>query len=240
MKGRFEAFFTTQNNRLSQIELRYTALLNGSIAPVDVPRKLTKLLKIYAELLEVDRAYLKKSLNRVFTYNPSEKKELLEIEDAFFKSTKNKLSKKLDTTDAFKVALMPFDEGRRFYDYIQFCRRVTEYCKRVSAYLLQLKWEIAGDHLKYLKYDVYEKGSAGVLNVYMVDPVKDVRALLANLTGNEADESLLILFADITKILAAGNDNAKAAAFYDKQLQKIAALDFSSASVPENNKVKKM
>lgn len=238
MKKKFEAFFTSQSNRQFQIALLYEGLLDRSIAPVDVPHKILKLLKVYHEFLEVDRADLKKSLNRVlaFTFNPSEKKELLEIEEKFFKSDKNKLSEKISDDDAFKVATMQFDEGRNFYTYIKMRRELAAYCECVSALLLQLQQEIAGDDLKYLVYDVYEKGSGAVLNAYFKDPVKDVRHLLENLTANEADESLLKLFSELTRILGAGNENSAAAALYKKQLDKIAELNF--VPVPANDRLK--
>ncbi len=238
MKAKIGAFFTgkSQYSRYVEMSIIYESLLDHSIAPVDVPRKILKLLKVYLEFLEVDCEGLRKALKRVLTYNPSEKKELLEIEEKFFHSDKKKLSEKINPDDAFKVTTMHFDEGNHFYMYIKVCREISAYCERVSAFLLQLQKEIAGDDLKYLVYDVYEKGSGAVLNAYFTDPVKDVRQLLANLTANEADESLLKLFSDITRILGAGNENSAAAALYKKQLDKIAELNF--VPVPANDRLR--
>lgn len=226
MKGRFEAFFTTQNNRLSQIEVLHQSLLGRSIAPVDVPNKILKLLNVYHDMLEIDRNTLRKSINGMFTFNPSEKQELLEIEEQFFKSDENKISEKINHIDVFKVATMPFPEGGHFYAYIKMRREIAAYCERVSAYLLQLKSTLQVKDLKYRVYDVYEKGSGGVLNAYWKDPINDVRQLCKNWTGKEDDESLLKLFAELTRILSAGHENAKAAAFYQSQLAKIADMNF--------------
>lgn len=227
MKGRFEAFFTTQNNRLSQIEVLHQSLLDSSTAPVDVPHKILKLLKVYHDMLEIDRNTLRKSLNGMFTFNPSDKQELIEIEEQFFKSDENKISEKINHIDVFKVATMPFPEGEHFYAYIKMRREVAAYCERVSAYLLQLKSTLQVTEMRYRVYDVYEKGSGGVLNAYWQDPIKEVRQLLKNMTGKEDDESLLKMFAELTRILSAGNENEKAAAFYLSQLNKIADLHFT-------------